>query len=131
MAAARIADCLREIDTFARLGGDEFGILFADTAARADIARVANRLVTEVGKPFTICGEIVLVGVSIGISLALVSDGPTAESLLKEADLALYEAKSAGRGTHRFFEPGSTDEGLHAATSPINKLHFESSTFLP
>jgi diguanylate cyclase (GGDEF)-like protein len=105
MAAARIADCLREIDTFARLGGDEFGILFADTAAHADIARVADRLVTEVGKPFTIDGEIVLVGVSIGISVASVGDGPTAEGLLKEADLALYEAKGAGRGTYRFFQP--------------------------
>jgi diguanylate cyclase (GGDEF)-like protein len=105
MAAARIADCLREIDTFARLGGDEFGILLADTADRADIARVADRLIDEVGKPYMIDAEIVLVGVSIGISIASVHGGATSESMLKEADLALYEAKRAGRGTYRFFEP--------------------------
>jgi diguanylate cyclase (GGDEF)-like protein len=99
----RIASALREVDTIARLGGDEFAIVIADTAGAESLARIAERLISDVAKPLIIDEQTIVAGVSIGIAVA--SEGTTAESLLAEADLALYEAKDAGRGTYRFFEP--------------------------
>jgi diguanylate cyclase (GGDEF)-like protein len=100
--AERIAGVLREVDTIARLGGDEFAMVIADTASAGSLAQVAERLISDVAKPLIIDEQTIVAGVSIGIAVA--SDGATAESLLAEADLALYEAKDAGRGTYRFFE---------------------------
>jgi diguanylate cyclase (GGDEF)-like protein len=103
VAAARISGCLREVDTVARLGGDEFALILTDKANPEAIAHVADRLIREVGKPYTIEEHTVVVGVSIGIASPTTGDA-TAENVLKEADLALYEAKNAGHGTYRFFE---------------------------
>ena len=102
ITAERIAGCLRAHDTIARLGGDEFAVILADTANPEFIAQAAERLIADVSQPLIIDDQCVTVGVSIGI--ALPSDGMTVETLLKEADLALYEAKRAGRHTYRFFE---------------------------
>ncbi len=98
----RITKCLRAGDTIARLGGDEFAVILADTDTPDFIAQAAERLIADVSQPLVIDGQSAVVSVSIGI--ALPGDGATAESLLKEADLALYEAKRAGRHTYRFFE---------------------------
>lgn len=82
--------------TLARLGGDEFAVIMPGVASRTVAAR-ADGLVRALARPFEIDGQHVLIGGSVGWSMAPV-DGQTAEAVLKAADLALYEAKAAGRG---------------------------------
>lgn len=103
IVAERITKSLRESDTISRLGGDEFAIILADLADREFVATAAERLIRDVSEPFSIDGVLVTVGVSIGITFG--AEDKTVDSLVKEADLALYEAKRVGRATHRFFEP--------------------------
>ena len=103
-ATQRLRKCVRETDTIARLGGDEFAIVqrTADTATES--ASIAKRIQEAIKAPFDLAGHHVAVGTSIGIAIAP-GDGEDPDQLLKNADLALYRAKSEGRGTYRFFEP--------------------------
>ncbi|MFL5287192.1 MAG: EAL domain-containing protein [Rhodopila sp.] len=103
-ATARLLAELRETDVMGRLGGDEFAILQAMTEQPQQAASLAQRLIGAMDKPFTIDGQSIDVSVSIGIAVAS-GDGETVDSMLKNADLALYRAKLDGRGTWRFFEP--------------------------
>ena len=100
--ADRIRAGLREVDTAARLGGDEFAIVLGELAERATISIIANRLIESLSQPYRIDDQIVVIGVSIGAAIA--ADHVTAKSLMAEADIAMYEAKAAGRGTVRIFE---------------------------
>ncbi|WP_443136730.1 putative bifunctional diguanylate cyclase/phosphodiesterase [Methylobacterium sp. Leaf113] len=93
----------------ARMGGDEFAILMVDDPASAPIPvervrTLAARLIRSLGRPFPIQGQAVRIGVSIGLA-RLPRDGTDPDRLLRNADLALYQAKAAGRNTHRVFEP--------------------------
>jgi diguanylate cyclase (GGDEF)-like protein/PAS domain S-box-containing protein len=101
--SARIRQCVRPTDTIARLGGDEFALLQAGVDQPAAATALAARLIKEIREPFDIQGHQVIVGASIGIAVAP-QDGQDPDSLLKNADLALYRAKEDGRGTYRFFE---------------------------
>ena len=102
----RLVQCLRDGDTVARLGGDEFAIvLIADESHASQVSSLASRLVGVVSEPYDIQGHQLVIGVSIGISMAPV-DGSNSDQLLKNADMALYRAKADGRGTFRFFEAG-------------------------
>jgi diguanylate cyclase (GGDEF)-like protein/PAS domain S-box-containing protein len=102
--AARLKAFLRETDVLGRLGGDEFVIIQADESSQREAAStLADRIIDVVAKPFSIEGNEVNIGTSIGISLAP-EHATDPEGLLKMADMALYCAKSAGRGSHRFFE---------------------------
>jgi diguanylate cyclase (GGDEF)-like protein len=103
IATARMASCLRDIDTLARLGGDEFAVILRDTATSLDAGVAAHRLIETVSKPYQLGSHIAMIGASIGIAFAP-DDGETAEALQLRADLALYSAKAAGRGTAKFFE---------------------------
>lgn len=98
----RLAKPLRASDTIARMGGDEFTILLAEVRAEADAIRIAERIVKAVGKPVRLGDETVFVGASVGISF-YPKDGQNADALRKHADVALYEAKAAGRGQYRAF----------------------------
>jgi diguanylate cyclase (GGDEF)-like protein len=100
--AQRLKECVRTDDQVGRLGGDEFAVILAsgDQEGRPEV--VAKRLVEALSRPYEINGQQLLVGVSIGIALAP-GDAQTADNLLIAADLALYSAKAAGRGTYRFF----------------------------
>jgi diguanylate cyclase (GGDEF)-like protein/PAS domain S-box-containing protein len=91
-------------DTVARLGGDEFAVLRPDMPDAATAAALATRLIQAIGAPYEIDDHTVSVGLSIGIALGP-PDGATCEALVKSADLALYRAKTDGRGTFCFFEP--------------------------
>jgi diguanylate cyclase (GGDEF)-like protein/PAS domain S-box-containing protein len=102
--AARVRGCLREGDMLARLGGDEFAILQENVTQPTEMNTLATRLNELIGSPFDLDGHQVVIGVSIGIAVAPV-DATDPEHLLKNADLALYRAKTDGRGTYRFFEP--------------------------
>nr|WP_294550117.1 EAL domain-containing protein [uncultured Rhodopila sp.] len=95
---------LREEDTVARLGGDEFAVLQAAVDQAPQAALLAQRLVAELCAPYQVRGNHVDIGVSIGIAIAS-GESETPDTLLKNADLALYRAKLDGRGTWRFFEP--------------------------
>jgi diguanylate cyclase (GGDEF)-like protein len=102
--ANRLQAVASDADIVARLGGDEF-VLIQQNAIGADISNLAQRLVDALHEPFEIGAHQLVIGVSIGIaSTADVGEPETPDTLLKNADLALYRAKGDGRGTYRFFE---------------------------
>ena len=102
--AERLGQAIRETDTLARLGGDEFAIVQVEANDQpAQSAALASRLVDVISAPYDINGHHVVIGTSVGVSIAP-TDGTDPDQLLKNADMALYRAKADGRGTYRFFE---------------------------
>jgi len=106
--AERLTNCLREEDTAARLGGDEFIISLPDVADAGEAARVAGRILAELAKPFTIADHQLHADGSIGIAL-YPADGDTAETLMRNADTAMYHAKESGRANYQFFSAQMTE----------------------
>ncbi len=98
----RLKTCVRESDTVARMGGDEFNILLADMAHAEHAATIAEKIISVFKGPFEIGGIDLHVTTSIGISL-YPGDGENAETLLKNADTAMYNAKEAGRNNYQFY----------------------------
>jgi diguanylate cyclase (GGDEF)-like protein len=109
--AERLRGCLREIDIAARLGGDEFGIIIV-TNDPEEAHHVASRVVERISRPYQFDGQIVTIGISIGIAMAP-RDQRQPSGLMKNADLALYRAKCEGRGGVRFYDP-EMDERLQS-----------------
>jgi diguanylate cyclase (GGDEF)-like protein len=103
--ASRLKTATREGDLLARLGGDEFALLLRGGVSPADAAGVSERIVTAIGRPFLVDEHHLVIGASVGIALAP-ADGDAGETLMKNADLALYKAKTDGRSTYHFFETG-------------------------
>jgi diguanylate cyclase (GGDEF)-like protein len=103
--AERLRALVREADTIARMGGDEFAIVQLALAQPADAATLATRIIEVIGRPYDVDGHQVTIGTSVGIAVGP-ADGAHADQLTRNADLALYRAKSEGRGTFCFFEPG-------------------------
>jgi diguanylate cyclase (GGDEF)-like protein len=102
--AARMSAVLGGEGQVGRLGGDEFEAIFPGIGEEGHLAALAERLIRAVSAPYVIHGHQVSIGASVGIAIS--RPGRTyAKALVKEADLALYAAKRAGRGTLRFFEP--------------------------
>lgn len=100
--AKRLASCLRPGDTVSRLGGDEFVVLLNDLQGMGDATITAQRLRYQVSRPFQLGEHEVLTDISVGITLS--SYGyTTAEKILEDADRAMYEAKTAGKGRYRLF----------------------------
>ena len=112
--ARKLHGLLRESDTVARLGGDEFVILLDSPVNRIEIERIANRIIAVINEPMTFQGKMARVGASVGIAV-YPEDGTNAGTLLKHADLSMYQAKDAGRNTYRFF---MSVEGPHQALHP-------------
>jgi diguanylate cyclase (GGDEF)-like protein/PAS domain S-box-containing protein len=108
----RLLSCLRSADTVARLGGDEFAIIQAGRHQPEAAEHLSDRILRVFEEPFDIDGHVLHIGVSIGVAVPIGrEDGP--ERLLKNADIALYRAKQAGRRTCRLFE-ARMDEELQA-----------------
>src|SRR5437868_1382945 len=104
MVAERLRGPVGEADPIARMGGDEFVIVQATITDPAEATSLAQGVIDTLSKPYDIDGQQAVIGVSIGISVGP-GDGSNPDKLLRNADLALYRAKSDGRGTFRFFEP--------------------------
>ena len=108
--AARISACVRKSDTVSRQGGDEFVILLSEVKQAADAAICAAKIISELKREHGIGEHCLRVTVSIGLS-SYPSDGEDGETLLKNADTAMYHAKEYGRDNYQFFRP---DMGLQA-----------------
>ncbi|MGB8043853.1 MAG: EAL domain-containing protein [Pseudolabrys sp.] len=104
LVGERLRGCTRELDVVARMGGDEFAIIMTQMEQAADAATLSKRIRDSVIKPYQVEGHQIVTDISIGISVAPMDAVESAE-LLRNADMALYDAKSDGRGTFRFFEP--------------------------
>ena len=102
--ARRLVTCVRSSDTVSRQGGDEFVVLLSEVTHAEDAAFTADKILAAVNRPHRIGHQDVNVTVSVGISV-YPADGADAETLLKNADLALFHAKAHGRSNHQFFEP--------------------------
>ena len=114
MVAERLAECLRPGDTIARLGGDEFAVLLEELREPGDAARAAQRLLDALASPFELRDREFYVSASIGIA----AGHGDAETLLRDADLAMYRAKSRGKGRYAVYEPG-----MHTAI--VERLELE------
>jgi diguanylate cyclase (GGDEF)-like protein len=100
--ALRLQKCIRLSDSVGRLGGDEFAMVLEDTQERADSIQIAERILAALASPFVLGGHPVAAAASIGIAI-YGKDGTDALTLLKNADVAMYRAKEAGRKQFRFF----------------------------
>lgn len=100
--AVRINKLFGERGEIGRLGGDEFQIMLPDMDDRGELGDLAKRLVQMLSQPYSVEGARAIIGCSIGIAVAPY-DGVETSELVKAADLALYAAKDAGRGTYRFY----------------------------
>jgi len=106
--AQRIVKTTRSSDTVARLGGDEFAVLVEGIASQRDVERLADSLIDTHNLPFTLDGVEVRVTASIGVALSTADGG--AETLLSNADIAMYHAKAAGKNRHTTFQPQMQDK---------------------
>jgi diguanylate cyclase (GGDEF)-like protein len=105
--AIRIRETIRETDIVSRLGGDEFTVLLIDMIDEIHASIIAKNILARLSEPFMLHGHEVYSGASIGITISP-GDGDDAKTLLKNADMAMYEAKAGGRNTFRFFTPEMT-----------------------
>lgn len=102
--ASRLRTCVREEDSVARVGGDEFTLLLMDLKSATDATVVARKVLETVARPISVDGNELFITTSIGISISP-ADGEDAETLLKNADNALYRAKDAGRNNYQLCTP--------------------------
>jgi diguanylate cyclase (GGDEF)-like protein/PAS domain S-box-containing protein len=132
--AGRLARNVREGDTVARLGGDEFSLLVPDAATSTDVARVAGKLLDKLRRPLRIEGHEVFVTPSIGISV-YPGDGRDVETLIKNAEVALYRGKERGGNGYQLYAPAMNARAAerlalenslrHAAAREEFELHYQ------
>ena len=103
--ADRLRANVRTSDIVARLGGDEFAVIQMPISGEDEVRSLAQRLIGAISEPYDLAGHRIMIGASIGVAFAP-ADTADADELMQMADLALYRAKSDGRGTFCFFERG-------------------------
>jgi diguanylate cyclase (GGDEF)-like protein/PAS domain S-box-containing protein len=101
--AARLRSCLRPEDTVARFGGDEFAILLEDVTNISDVIRIAERAQRDIRLPIELNGHEIFISASIGIAFGTL-DHTSPEQILRDADFAMYQAKSNGHARHEVFD---------------------------
>jgi diguanylate cyclase (GGDEF)-like protein len=119
--ARRLQAGLRDGDLVARLGGDEFAVIQMDLERPEASGDLAQRMIQSIGAPYLIDGHHIQVGASVGVTISP-ADGVNVDQLLKNADMALYRAKSQGRATYSFFEQ-EMDIRLQARRLLEKELH--------
>jgi diguanylate cyclase (GGDEF)-like protein len=137
--AARLKNCVREEDTVARLGGDEFVVMLQDLStdsleAASKVEAIGNNILSALNKPYSLGGADYKSTPSIGITLVN-NHKSSIDELLKQADIAMYQAKKSGRNTLRFFDPAMQqgiesraaleDDLRHALDRQQFKLHYQ------
>ena len=132
--AARLTDCVRGSDTVSRQGGDEFVVLLAEVERAEDAAIASRRMLQALSAAHSIDQHDLHVTTSIGVTV-YPDDGADAETLLKNADTAMYQAKEGGRHNYQFFKPAmnvraverqSIEESLRRASERQEfKLHYQ------
>ncbi|HEY7272703.1 MAG TPA: GGDEF domain-containing protein [Actinoplanes sp.] len=130
--ADRLSGCLRDSDTVARFGGDEFAVVVERLAAPGDVQITAERIVTAVGRPIEVGSNQTRVTASVGI--ALNHPGDSADDILREADLAMYTAKTTGKSRHvlagrqRLSDPADSIEARAASSRATGTRNGEQDT---
>jgi EAL domain-containing protein (putative c-di-GMP-specific phosphodiesterase class I) len=117
--AERLQSCLRESDTVGRLGGDEFVVLVEELPETVHVTAIARKILTAVARPFVLEGQEFHITASIGIS-TYPDDSADMQTLLKNADIAMYRAKEQGKNNYQFY---SAQMNVHS----IERLALESS----
>ncbi|OUR66797.1 hypothetical protein A9Q73_06620 [Bermanella sp. 47_1433_sub80_T6] len=107
--ARRLETSVRESDTVSRIGGDEFTVLLSDIDSSNGVRHICEKILTRLGKPIAINNQEVITTVSIGITLGP-SDGDTGSTLMRNADMAMYQAKAMGRNNYQFFSEDMNQE---------------------
>ena len=105
VVGARLRQCLREGDTLARLGGDEFAVLLPTLAERNDVDHICRKIIQVLSKPVYVKGHEIYISVSIGACVAP-DDGDMIDGLIRQAEIAMYQAKTQGRSRLQFWESG-------------------------
>jgi predicted signal transduction protein with EAL and GGDEF domain len=132
--AGRIAGCVREQNTLARLGGDEFVVVLSDLENLKHVPLIASQILRAIDQPVPAANREFQVTASIGVSV-YPQDGDDYDTLLRNADAAMYRAKQAGRNTFRFYTADMNEEAMrrlemeeklrHALTREELLLHFQ------
>ena len=104
LVSLRLRDEIGDQGQVGRLGGDEFEVVLPTTSSKEDLSKLAQGIIESLSRPYTINGTAVSIGASVGIVTSDYDDR-TSDDLMRDADLALYAAKAAGKGCFRFFEP--------------------------
>ena len=102
LVSLRLRDVIGELGQVGRLGGDEFEVVLPATSAQDELSALAQGIIDSLSRPYTINGTVVSIGASVGIVTSDYDDR-TSDDLMRDADLALYAAKAAGKGCFRFF----------------------------
>lgn len=135
----RLTNCMRKTDTVARLGGDEFVVLLPNIKRLSDVSNLSRKILQSLTTPFKIKDREIFTSTSIGIAL-FPDDGEDEETLIRNADLAMYQAKEHGRNAYQFFSDDmnqkllrrlETETGLRRAIEHTNfTLLFQEQTYL-
>ena len=104
LVSLRLRDEVGKLGQVGRLGGDEFEVVLPATSSKDELSRLAQGIIDSLSRPYTINGTAVSIGASVGIVTSDYDDR-TSDDLMRDADLALYAAKAAGKGCFRFFAP--------------------------
>lgn len=120
--ATRLQACLRASDTVARLGGDEFVILLPELSEDKYVAITAQKILSAVAKPFNLRGQEFRVTASVGISI-FAQDGLDEQTLTKNADIAMYQAKQQGKNNFQFYSEKLNADSLERLTLELSLRH--------
>jgi diguanylate cyclase (GGDEF)-like protein len=118
--AERLVTCLRESDTVARVGGDEFTAVLSNVSSRRQVERAAERVIEALREPIHLANRDLVIGASVGIAM-YPEDGSDVQTLLRSADMAMYEAKDEGRNHVRFYSH-AVGQSVHTRMSMESRI---------
>ncbi len=114
LISQRLKRCVRNVDTVSRFGGDEFAVLMDDAKGVEQVNILANRIKAEMQLPFRVSGHDIFTSVSVGIILSNLMDYCRPEEMIRDADIAMYQAKARGKACHVIF-----DSTMHAEAETV------------